>query len=85
MSYSLVAVPLSIAMSDGGLVKTVKSVLIKKIEELINPVEVIPTSNVAYIIDAMAVLHSLKVANVITYGDLAMIILNSILKNIPET
>ena len=38
-----------------------------------------------YIIDAMAALHSLKVANVITYGDLAIVILNSILKNIPET
>ena len=54
MSYPLVTVPLSIAMPD-DLVKTVKSVLMKKLEELINPVEVISTSNVAYILDAMAV------------------------------
>ena len=82
MSYPLVTVPLSIAMPD-DLVKTVKSVLMKKLEELINPVEVISTSNVAYILDA--VFHSLKVANVITYVDLAMVTLNSILKNSPET
>ena len=33
----------------------------------------------------MDVLHSLKVANVITYGDLAMVILKSIVKNVPDT
>ena len=40
MSYPLVAFPLSTAMPDGGLVKTVKSVLIKKLEELVDPVDI---------------------------------------------
>lgn len=82
MTYPLGTLPLSIATPSGDMAKTVKSCLLKKLEVLVEP-PVVPTDNVAYLYDAMAILHALNPTDNVTYSDLAVVVLKIVVKNTP--
>jgi hypothetical protein len=78
LSYELSAVPYSLAHSDGIMRKTSKSVQLGMLEDdVVDNPSSLPTqhdssSSTAYIIDAMAVIHMIKIARgTATFGDLA--------------
>ncbi len=81
LSYSLGTYPLSLATTAGGLVKTAKSKLFGILEdEAGNPeVDMRAFNNNAIIVDAMAVVQSIK-GKWKTFGELADAILNSLTK-----
>ena len=78
LSYELSAVPYSLSHSDGNMRKTSKSVLLGMLEDYaVDTPSSLPTqhdssSSTAYIIDAMALIHMIKIARgTATFGDLA--------------
>lgn len=81
MTYSLGVYPLSLATASGGLVKTAKSKLFKILEgEAGNPdVDVRSFHNNALIVDAMAVIQSIK-GKWKTFGELSDSIFSSLIK-----
>ena len=79
LSYSLGTYPLSLSTTTGGLVKTAKSKLAEVLEnESGNPeVDVCAFNNNAIIVDAMAVIQSMK-GKWKTFGEFANALLNSL-------
>ncbi len=65
------------------MAKTVKSSLLKKLEELADPPGTVPTDSVAYLHDLMAILHAVNPSDNMTYSDLAVAVLKMIIKNTP--
>ena len=70
--------PLSIAEADGTLKKTSKSLLLHKLEDTVAPVDHI-SGNHAFIIDGMAYIRQIKVAD-LTYRQFAVTLLKYVLK-----
>ncbi len=85
MTYPLSSLPHAIATPDGDMAKTVKSSLLKKLEELADPPGTVPTDSVAYMYlhDLMAILHAVNPSDNMTYSDLAVAVLKMIIKNTP--
>ena len=80
LSYSLSPVPWSLALPDGGLVKTVKSNLLAAIEaDVISPPCEIPEGS-AMIFDGMVLLQQLEKVQVSTFGDISEFVLKRITK-----
>ena len=84
MTYPLGTLPLALSTPEGGLVKTVKSCLLKKLEALAEPPQDVPSNNVAYIHDAMAIIHTLSPSDNMTYSDLSEAVFKIITKNVPR-
>ncbi|XP_057314196.1 uncharacterized protein LOC130655456 [Hydractinia symbiolongicarpus] len=79
LSYPLSPIPWALALPDGGLVKTVKSKLLAKIEEGIDPEESLPT-NCCTIFDGMVLLQQLDGIPLLTFGDISEFLLKRILR-----
>ena len=81
MCHELAAVPPSLFYDDGGMRKTTKADLAKKLESVVEVVQELPhsTDKSAYIIDGMAMLQSLLDSASQTFSDLAECILKKIL------
>ena len=75
------AFPLSISTPEGLPVKTVKATLLKLLEAGAEPVTTFPRDAVR-IVDAMAILHSLKTTDGMTYKQLASLILDIIIHDV---
>ena len=80
LSYSLSPIPCSLALPDGGLVKTVKSKLLGAIEKSVItiPNEVPP--NCAMVYDGMVLLQQLENIQLTTFGDVSEFLLKRILQ-----
>jgi len=77
LSYILGPIPWSIASLDGGLTKTVKSVLQKIIEEGTPCLNILPQAS-ACIIDAMAMIQAVA-SPPATFADLAEMLLDKLI------
>ncbi len=73
--------PLSIATPDGSPIKTVKSTLLKVLEENAEALTTIPPG-ATWVVDAMTILHVTKTTNSMTYSKLASTVFNSIIRGI---
>ncbi len=84
LRYSLGPVPWSLALPDGGLVKTVKSKLLDALEADVPPLEVEPLETV-FIFDGMVLLQQLASIPLDTFGDVSEHIFNRIMKGNSDT
>ena len=82
LQYPRGPMPYSLATESGGLVKTSKSALMHELEKLVEPEEA-PNmaSSQVIILDAMALIQSLKLAKNATFADWAEMILKIIIKH----
>ncbi|KAL7380780.1 hypothetical protein ABVT39_023998 [Epinephelus coioides] len=81
MSHELTAVPPALFYDDGGMRKSTKADLAKKLESVSEVMQELPeiTEKSAYIIDGMAMLQSLHDSAFETFSDLAECVLKKIL------
>ena len=80
LSYSLSPVPWSLALPDGGLVKTVKSKLLQVVEQDIPTTDYLPES-CAVVNDGMVYIQQVDVTALSTFGDLSEYLLKRILNS----
>ena len=74
LSYELSSVPFSLAHHDGSLRKTNKSMLLAELEKLVDVQPNLPDNtniSTAHIYDAMAMIQSMKITALCTFGELA--------------
>eukprot|EP00794_Sanderia_malayensis_P002872 gene2872-3322_t len=81
--YSLGPIPWSLALPDGGLVKTVKSKLLNVVEVGVETVASAPMGSVV-IYDGMVLLQQLDGIQLDTFGEMSQHVLERILKNNAE-
>ena len=79
LSYSLSPIPWSLALPDGGLVKTVKAKLLDVIAKNTTTIDAL-RNNCALIIDGMVILQQTDASSLATFGDLAESILDRVLR-----
>ena len=77
LKYSLSPIPWSLALPDGGLVKTVKSKLLNLVEDGIPLTEEFP-SNSCIIYDGMVILQQVDAVKLTTFGDLSDTVISRI-------
>ena len=70
ISYSLGPIPWSLALPDGGLVKTVKSRLLYALEANVPHLETLPEGT-TFIFDGMVILQQLNTSHLDTFGDIS--------------
>ena len=75
--YSLDPVPLATATPEGNLVKTVKAYLLKELEKNSSAINAVPCDS-TWIVDAIAILQTIKVDTTINYTVLAHLVFNTI-------
>lgn len=80
MCFPLGPIPWSLALPDGGLVKTVKSKLLLCLEKDVETIESLPP-NVCTIFDGMVLLQQLQRIPLSTFGDMSEFLLRRILKS----
>ena len=77
LSFSLGPIPTSLALPDGGLVKTVKSKLLGALESNVPSLEMLP-DDIVYIFDGMVLLQQLDAIHHDTFGDMSDFLFNRI-------
>ena len=70
ISYSLGPIPWSLALPDGGLVKTTKSTLLNALEADVPHLETLPRG-LTFVYDGMVILQQLSTAHLDTFGDIS--------------
>ncbi len=86
LEYPLGPLPYSLATETGGLTKTSKSVLMHDLEKLVDAEETPnPTSHQVIVLDAMALIQTLKLSNNATFGDLAETMLKIIMRHVSSS
>ena len=83
LRYSLGPIPWSLALPDGGLVKTVKSKLLNVVEVGVETVASAPMGSVV-IYDGMVLLQQLDGIQLDTFGEMSQHVLERVLKNNAE-
>ena len=83
LEFPLGPLPYSLATESGSLVKTIKSSLMHELEKIVESEEVpLSTSHQVVILDAMAIIQTIRLASNATFKELAETILNIIMSHI---